>query len=54
MPGIFNVGNNYNVNNKRISSRLTFDVGEKFSGKIIKESTIILEGEEKCTVKKNV
>ena len=27
---------------------------EKFSGKIIKESTIILEGEEKCTVKKNV
>lgn len=35
MPGVFNVGNSYNVNNKRISSKLTFDSGEKFSGKII-------------------
>jgi hypothetical protein len=35
MPGVFNVGNSYNANNKRISSKLTFDSGEKFSGKII-------------------
>ena len=27
---------------------------ERFSGKLLKENTIILEGEEKCTVKKNV
>lgn len=37
MPGVFNVGNSYNTNNKRISSKLTFDAGEKFSGKIIKK-----------------
>ncbi len=37
MPGVFNVGNSYNTNNKRISSKLTFDSGEKFSGKIIKK-----------------
>ena len=30
MPGVFNVGNSYNTNNKRISSKLTFDSGEKF------------------------
>ena len=38
MPGIWNVNNSYNVNNsnKKISSKLTFNVGEKFSGKIIK------------------
>lgn len=33
MAGIFNVGNTYN---KRITSKLSFDTGEKFSGKIIK------------------
>jgi len=38
MPGIWNVNNSYNVNNsnKKISSKLTFNIGEKFSGKIIK------------------
>ncbi|MGL5148996.1 MAG: hypothetical protein ACRC7N_00280 [Clostridium sp.] len=36
MPGIWNVSNNYNVNNnKRVSSKLTFEVGEKFTGKIV-------------------
>ena len=41
MPGIWNVNNSYNVNNsnKKISSKLTFDVGEKFSGKIIKNDS---------------
>ena len=37
MPGIFNVGNSYNINNKRISSKMTFDTGERFSGKIVKK-----------------
>lgn len=35
MPAIWNVNNSYNVNNKKYSSKLTFEVGEKFSGKII-------------------
>lgn len=46
MPGIFNVGNTYNVNNRRISSKLTFDNGEKFSGKIIKK-----EGSNEATIR---
>lgn len=46
MPGIFNIGNSYNVNNKKISSKLTFDIGEKFSGKIIKK-----EGSDEATIK---
>ncbi|MBE6054521.1 MAG: hypothetical protein E7212_11605 [Clostridium sartagoforme] len=46
MAGIFNIGNTYNVNNKRISSKLTFDVGEKFSGKVIKK-----EGSNEATIK---
>lgn len=46
MPGIFNIGNTYNVNNKRISSKLTFDTGEKFSGKIIKK-----EGSNETTIR---
>ena len=46
MPGIFNIGNSYNVNNKKISSKLTFDIGEKFSGKIIKK-----EGSEDATIR---
>ena len=37
MPGIFNVGNAYNINNKRITSKMTFDTGEKFSGKVVKK-----------------
>lgn len=46
MPGIFNIGNSYNINNKKISSKLTFDIGEKFSGKIIKK-----EGSDEATIK---
>ena len=46
MPGIFNIGNNYNINNKKISSKLTFGIGEKFSGKIIKK-----EGSEEATIR---
>lgn len=36
MAGIWNINNSYNVNNsnKKMSSKLTFNVGEKFSGKI--------------------
>lgn len=30
MPGIFNIGNNYNINNKKISSKLIFGIREKF------------------------
>lgn len=37
MPGIFNVGNAYNINNKRITSKMTFNTGEKFSGKVVKK-----------------
>lgn len=38
MPGIFNVTNGYVNNTKKISSKLTFEVGEKFSGKIVKNT----------------
>lgn len=39
MPAIWNVNNSYNVNNsnKKIASKLTFNVGENFSGKVIKK-----------------
>lgn len=37
MPTIFNVGNSYNINNKKISSKITFESGERFSGRIIKK-----------------
>lgn len=46
MPAIWNVNNSYNVNNKKYSSKSTFEVGEKFSGKIISKG----EGNE-ATVK---
>lgn len=47
MPEIFNLNNSYNINNsKKISSKLTFEIGEKFSGKIIKRD----EG-NKATIK---
>lgn len=46
MPAIWNVNNSYNVNNKKYSSKLTFEVGEKFSEKIISKG----EGNE-ATVK---
>jgi len=36
MAGIHNIGNVYSSNSKKISSKLSFDVGEKFKGKIIK------------------
>jgi len=35
MPGIYNVNNGYNVNTKKISSKLTFEVGERFTGKVV-------------------
>ena len=35
MPAIWNVNKGYDVNNKKLSSKLTFEVGEKFSGKIV-------------------
>ena len=46
MPAIWNVNNSYNVNNKKYSSKLTFEVGEKFSGKIISKGE-----ENEATVK---
>lgn len=35
MPGIWNVNNGYNVNTRKVSSKLTFEVGEKFTGRIV-------------------
>ena len=35
MPGIYNVNDGYNVNNKKVSSKLTFEVGEKFTGRVV-------------------
>ena len=35
MPGIYNVNNGYNVNTKKVSSKLTFEVGEKFTGRVV-------------------
>ena len=37
MPSIWNVNNNINTNDKKVSSKLTFEVGEKFSGKIVEQ-----------------
>ncbi|MBV4418346.1 hypothetical protein KM800_03230 [Clostridium tyrobutyricum] len=36
MAGIWNINSVYNVNNKKISTKLSFDVGEKFSAKVVK------------------
>ncbi|MCH4200448.1 MAG: hypothetical protein LKF87_05550 [Clostridium tyrobutyricum] len=36
MAGIWNVNSVYNVNNKKISTKLSFDIGEKFSAKVVK------------------
>lgn len=36
MPAIWNVNNVYNTGNKKLSSKLTFEVGEKFSGRVVK------------------
>jgi len=35
MPGIYNINNGYNTNTKKVSSKLTFEVGEKFTGKVV-------------------
>jgi len=35
MPAIWNIGNANQANNKKVSSKLTFEVGESFKGKII-------------------
>lgn len=35
MPSINNINNGYNVNNKKVSSKLTFEVGEKFTARIV-------------------
>ena len=37
MPGIWNVNNGYNINTKKVSSKLTFEVGEKFTGRIVEK-----------------
>lgn len=34
MPGIWNINNGYNTINKKVSSKLTFETGQKFSGRI--------------------
>ncbi|WP_254904806.1 hypothetical protein [Clostridium tyrobutyricum] len=36
LAGIWNVNSVYNVNNKKISTKLFFDIGEKFSAKVVK------------------
>ncbi|WP_459479331.1 flagellar hook-length control protein FliK [Clostridium saccharoperbutylacetonicum] len=35
MPGIWNINNGYNTNTKKISSKLTFEVGERFTGRVV-------------------
>ncbi len=35
MPGIWNINNGYNVNTKKVSSKLTFEVGERFTGRVV-------------------
>ena len=35
MPGIYNVNNGYNINTKKVSSKLTFEVGERFTGRVV-------------------
>lgn len=35
MPGIYNINNGYANNNKKLSSKLTFEVGEKFTGRVV-------------------
>lgn len=41
LPGIWNINSSYNVDNKRISTKLSFEVGERFSARILdlKKST---------------
>lgn len=35
MPGVWNINNGYNINTKKVSSKLTFEVGERFTGRIV-------------------
>jgi len=35
MPGIWNINSGYNVNTKKVSSKLTFEVGERFTGRVV-------------------
>lgn len=47
MPGIWNINNGYNMNTRKVSSKLTFEVGERFTGRIVdkgdgKDATIKL------------
>lgn len=37
MPGIWNINNGYNVNTKKVSSKLTFEVGERFTGRVVEK-----------------
>jgi hypothetical protein len=37
MPGIWNVNNGYNINTKKVSSKLTFEVGERFTGRVVEK-----------------
>ena len=36
MPGVWNINSVYNTGAKKLSSKLTFEVGEKFSGRVVK------------------
>ena len=47
MPGVWNINSAYSVGAKRLSSKLTFEIGEKFSGRIIKNS----DGKGEFTIK---
>jgi len=38
MPGIWNINSVYNVGSKKLSSKLTFEVGEKFAGRVMRIS----------------
>ena len=35
MPGIWNIGNGYNLNSKKISRKLSFEAGEQFTGRVV-------------------
>ncbi|EHJ02051.1 hypothetical protein CDLVIII_5578 [Clostridium sp. DL-VIII] len=37
MPGVWNVNNGYNTNTKKVSSKLTFEVGERFTGRVVEK-----------------
>lgn len=39
MPGVWNVNNGYNVNTKKVSSKLTFEVGERFTGRVVERES---------------